>query len=100
VLQEWRETFAEATALVAEIELRFKSGDPAADQMARLGTLLATLGHFAEGNASGELRAEVAQLQARLEQAITAGGEWLGQAGTALASQQVREKLQRAYGVT
>jgi len=46
-----------------------------------------------------DLRAALAELTARVNEAVRAGGEWLSGAGSAIAAERVRDRLNRAYGV-
>jgi hypothetical protein len=101
VLQELRETVAAATELVAEIGLRFKQGDPAEEQVARLESQLATLAEQASGAAElpPGLQAEIAALLSRVGETVATGDEWLARTGPELATQHARQRLRRAYGV-
>jgi len=101
VLQEVRNTVAVATRLVAEIGLRFKTGEPADELLGRLEATIATLAQQAAGvaNLPDDLQNEITQLLALVQEAVTTGDEWLAQTGPELASQHVRQRLQRAYGV-
>jgi hypothetical protein len=98
VLQEVRETVAAATALAAEIGLRFKSGDPADDALARLAELLTRLPALPHP-LPDDLRATLDELSARVASAVGTGSEWLSDSGTAIAAERVRDRLNRAYGV-
>jgi hypothetical protein len=101
VLQELRNTAAVATQLVAEIGLRFKTGEPADELLARLDATIATLAQQASGveNLPDDLRNEITQLLALVQEAVTTGDEWLARTGPEVASQHVRQRLNRAYGV-
>lgn len=96
-----RETVATATQLVAEIDLQLKTGAPADELLTRLDATLATLTQQATGAASSpdDLRNEITQLFALVQTAITTGNEWLARTGPELASQHLRQRLHRAYGV-
>jgi hypothetical protein len=98
VLQELRETLTAATNLVAAIGIRFKAGDSADELIAQLTTLLTTLAEHA-ADLTPDLRTELTQLLARVEETVALGDNWLRQAGPELASQQTRERLRRTYGV-
>ena len=99
------ETVAAATGLVAEIGLRFKAGDAADDLFARLDAVLAVLAALARpvpGTAEDlpeDLRTEIARLLSLVQTVVATGDEWLARTGPELASQHVRQRLQRAYGV-
>ncbi len=92
---------AVATRLVAEIGLRFKTGEPADELLGHLEATIATLAQQATGvaNLPDDLQNEITQLLALVQEAVTTGDEWLAQTGPELASQHVRQRLQRAYGV-
>ena len=97
-----RDTVTAATGLVAEIGIRFTAGDAADDLFARLEAALATLTRQAPGTAEGlpdDLRAEIARLLSLVQTAVATGDDWLARTGPELASQHVRQRLQRAYGV-
>lgn len=98
MLQEVRDTVAAATALAAEIGLRFKSGDPADDALARLSELLTRVAAHT-GPVPDDLRTALAELSAHMTAALSVGGEWLSGTGTAIATERVRDRLNRAYGV-
>jgi hypothetical protein len=102
VLQELRETVAAAIKLVAEIDLRFKSGVPADELLGRLDAAIATLTQQATGVADlpEDLRNEITQLFSLIQTAVTTGNEWLARTGPELASQHLRQRLHRAYGVS
>ncbi len=96
------ETVAAATGLVAEIGLRFKAGDAADDLLAQLDADLAALTRQVPGTAEDlpeDLRTEIARLLSLVQTAVATGDEWLARTGPELASQHVRQRLQRAYGV-
>ena len=96
------ETVAAATELVAEIGLRFKAGDAADDLLAQLDADLAALTRQAPGTAEElpeDLRTEIARLLSLVQTVVATGDEWLARTGPELASQHVRQRLQRAYGV-
>lgn len=96
------ETVAAATGLVAEIGLRFKAGDAADDLFARLDAVLAALARPVPGTAEDlpeDLRTEIARLLSLVQTVVATGDEWLARTGPELASQHVRQRLQRAYGV-
>jgi hypothetical protein len=99
VLQELRETICTAKALVAEIGIRFKSGSPADELIAQLGALLATLPQHSN-EIPNDLQAELTELLSRVEESVLIGDNWLQQTGPELASQQLRQRLRRTYGVT
>lgn len=98
MLQEVRETVAAATALAAEIGLRLKSGDSADDALGRLAELLTRLPAL-PNPLPDDLRGALTELSACVGTAVSAGGEWLAEAGPALATARVRDRLNRAYGV-
>lgn len=98
MLQEVRETVAAANALAAEIGLRFKSGDPADDILARLTELLDRMPALPDALPE-DLHRALAELSARVSTAIDTGGSWLADTGTALSADRVRDRLHRAYGV-
>ena len=96
------ETVAAATGLVAEIGLRFKAGDAADDLFTRLDAVLVALARQVPGTAEDlpeDLRTEIARLLSLVQTAVATGDEWLARTGPELASQHVRQRLQRAYGV-
>ena len=96
------ETVAAATGLVAEIGLRFKAGDAADDLLAQLDADLAALTRPVPGTAEDlpeDLRTEIARLLSLVQTVVATGDEWLARTGPELASQHVRQRLQRAYGV-
>lgn len=96
------ETVAAATGLVAEIGLRFKAGDAADDLFVRLDAVLAALARPVPGTAEDlpeDLRTEIARLLSLVQTVVATGDEWLARTGPELASQHVRQRLQRAYGV-
>lgn len=101
MLQELRNTVAAATQLVAEIGLRFKTGEAADELLARLDATIATLAQQAAGveNLPDDLRDEITQLLALVQEAVTTGDDWLARTGPEVASQYVRQRLNRAYGV-
>lgn len=101
VLQELRATVAEATVAVAEIADLLKIGDPATGAIDRLRSLLTTLGQqaTAAGDLPEELQTAIAELLGRLGATVAAGDTWLARADQELSAQQVRQRLQRAYGV-
>ncbi len=96
MVQEMREALSEATTLLEEIAIRFQAGDPAEELTTRLGDLLATLGRV---TLLPELNREFHVLAHGLEQAIATGQQWLDQASEQLATHQLRQRLQRAYGL-
>lgn len=98
MIQEVRETIAAASALAAEIGLRFKSGDPADESLARLAELLARVPALPEP-VPDDLRGALSELSARVASALDSGGEWLAGTGPALVAERVRDRLHRAYGV-
>ena len=102
VLQELRELVAVATKLIAEIDLRFKAGDPASELIRRLESTLAVLAQRTSGvtELPDDLRTEIAHLLSRVQDAVTTGDAWLDQTGPELAAQQLRQRLQRTYGRT
>ncbi len=101
VLQELRATVADATAAVAEIADLLKIGDPATDAIDRLRSLLTTLAQQAPaaGDLTEELRTRIADLLGSLGATVATGDTWLARADQELTAQQVRQRLQRAYGV-
>ncbi|QJW94377.1 hypothetical protein FTUN_1897 [Frigoriglobus tundricola] len=102
VLQEMRATVAGAAKLIAEIGVRFKSGDSALELIRRLETELATLFRLSAGKVHDlpdDLRTEIAQLLARVQATVAIGDDWLARTGPELATQHVRLRLKRAYGV-
>lgn len=102
MLQELRDTVADATKLVAEIGLRFKAGDPADELVLHLEAVLAGMFRQMAGMASeipDDLRAQIAQLLNQVQIAVASGDEWLAQTGPELATLHLRQRLQRAYGV-
>ena len=102
MLQELRQAVATATELVTEIGLRFKMGDPATGLLKRLESTLAILGRqsTAAVDLPDDLRAEITRLLSRVQDAVTAGDDWLDQTGPELASQLIQQRLRRAYGKT
>ena len=102
VLQELRELVAIATELIAEIDLRFKAGDPANELIRRLESTLAVLAQRTSGvtELPDDLRTEIAHLLSRVQDAVTTGDAWLDQTGPELAVQQLRQRLRRTYGRT
>lgn len=98
MLQELRETLTAATSLVAEIGIRFKSGNPADELIAQLGSLLADLAPRAP-ELPPDLQAELTQLLTRVEETVFIGEDWLEWAGPEIASLQARERLRRKYGI-
>jgi hypothetical protein len=99
VLQELRETICTAKSLVAEIGIQFKSGSPAEELITQLGALLATLPQHSNEIPS-DLQAALAELLFQVEESVLIGDNWLEQTGPELASQQLRQRLRRTYGVT
>jgi hypothetical protein len=101
VLQELRETVTAANQLVAEIDFRFKTGAPAGELLARLDTVIATLAQQATGVAElpDDLKNEITRLFSLVQTAIATGNEWLALTGPELASQHLRHRLHRVYGV-
>jgi phage shock protein A len=93
---------ASATELVAEIGLRFKQGDSAAEQVAQLESRLAAISQRASGAVElpPDLRDRIAALLSRVQETVAAGDEWLARTGPELATQHARQRLRRAYGVT
>jgi hypothetical protein len=102
VLQELRELVAATTELIAEINLRFKAGDPASELIRRLESSLAVLAQRTSGvtELPDDLRTEIARLLSRVQDAVTTGDAWLDQTGPELAAQQLRQRLRRTYGRT
>jgi len=100
VLQELRAAISAATAVVAEIEVRFKSGDSADALIAKLGSLVAVLARHPADTIPAELQSEIAQLLVRIQETVGVGEDWLERTGPELASHHCRQRLQRAYGVT
>lgn len=96
-----RELVADATNLVAEIGLRFKQGDPAVEQVALLESRLVTLTRQTSGAAEvpPDLRDQIAELLSRVRETVATGDEWLARTGPELATQHLRQRLKRAYGV-
>ncbi|WP_171470390.1 hypothetical protein [Frigoriglobus tundricola] len=97
-----RATVAGAAKLIAEIGVRFKSGDSALELIRRLETELATLFRLSAGKVHDlpdDLRTEIAQLLARVQATVAIGDDWLARTGPELATQHVRLRLKRAYGV-
>lgn len=100
MIQELRDAVADASALVAEIGIRFESGDPVPDLVARLESRLSVVAQLYTGaELPVELRDEIAELLTRVGETVTAGDEWLAQAGPELASEHTRQRLRRTYGV-
>lgn len=100
MIQELRDAVADATALVAEIGVRFASGDPVPELVARLESRLSVLAQLSTGaELPAELRDEIADLLARVGETVAAGDEWLAQTGPELASEHTRQRLRRVYGV-
>lgn len=100
MIQELRDAVTDATALVAEIGARFASGDPVPELVAQLESRLSVLAQVAaEAELPADLQDAIATLQARVDETVTAGDEWLAQAGPELASEHTRQRLRRAYGV-
>ena len=98
MVQELRETLAEAAALVADLGVRFKSGDAAGESITRLQALVATL--TAAPDLPDDLRPQLDQLLDAVRQTLAAGDEWLARAGPELETQQLRRRVQKTYGVT
>lgn len=98
MLQELRDTVAAATALAAEIGLRFKSGDSADDALVRLAELLDRMPVLPDA-LPDDLRRALTELSASVGTAIDAGGSWLADTGPAITADRVRDRLHRAYGV-
>jgi hypothetical protein len=96
-----RETIAATATVVAEIEVRFKNGDPATDALQKLQTLVPDLLRYAQrsGDLPDEVRAELGGLFDRIRAAVATGDEWLAQTEPELIAQQVRQRLKRAYGI-
>lgn len=94
-------TIAAATETVADIDKRFKAGDPAADALDRLRTLLTTLVERAPavGAVPPEMRSQIVTLLSALDATVAAGTDWLTTADQELASHHARHRLRRAYGV-
>lgn len=92
-----------ATELVAEIGDRFKHGDAAPEQTARLTALVAAidLQVARAGTLTADLRAEIAGLLAQVQATTMLGGRWLeaAAAGPELANLQMRVRVQKMYGV-
>jgi hypothetical protein len=100
VLQDIHVPLNAATELVAEIARRFQSGDPAEKELAELAACVAGVAAHDPTTLPEEVRAAVERLLRSVDEALTAGGQWLEKAGPELASQQVRQRLRRAYGRT
>jgi hypothetical protein len=100
VLQDIYQKLNTATELVAEIAKRFQGGDPAEKELAGLAACLAGLAAHDPATLPDDVRGAVGLLLRRLDAALAAGGEWLEKAGPELASQQVRQRLQKVYGRT
>lgn len=98
MLQELRDTVADATELIAEIGRRFGAGDPADEQLARLADLMNRLSPV-PGDLPDDLRAALTALSARFGETVAAGSAWLAESGPALAAERIRGRLNRAYGV-
>jgi hypothetical protein len=100
VLQDIEQTLNTATELVAEIAKSFQSGDPADKELSDLAACLAGLDGCDPTTLPEGARARVELLHRRVEEALSLGRQWLEKTGPELASQQVRQRLQRAYGRT
>lgn len=103
VLQELRETLTVANTLIAAIGIRFKSGEPAEDLIAQLSALLAILSQQTKDlpkDIPSDLQAELTQLFSCVDESVSIGENWLRETGPELASQQLRQRLRRTYGVT
>jgi hypothetical protein len=100
VLQDIEQSLNIATELVAEIAKRFQGGDPADKELSELSACLAGLASHDPAALPEEARVAVQQLLGRVDAALALGRGWLDRAGPELASQQIRQRLQKAYGRT
>jgi hypothetical protein len=92
-----------ATELVEEIHVRFDRGDAANDLVARLvaqTTLIQRYMARLQGELPTECRMQLAKLMKGVESAVNDGDAWLsGAAGPELASEVLRQRICRTYGV-
>lgn len=102
VLQELRESVQSATELIAQIGARFQCGDPAeelrlllTDRVSEIERLAAQAGR----DLPQDCRDQIAQLFGRFQVTITEGDGWLEQTGPELASDNLRQRVRRAYGL-
>ncbi len=97
-----RATVAGAAKLIAEIGVRFKSGDSAPELIRRLETEIVNLFRLTSGKVDDlpdDLRNEIAKLLALVQTTVAVGDDWLARTGPELASQHVRQRLRRTYGI-
>jgi hypothetical protein len=97
-----RATVVGAAKRIAEIDVRFKSGDSALELIRQLETDIATVFRLTSGKVDDlpdDLRNEIANLLALVQATIAVGDDWLARTGPELATQHVRLRLRRAYGI-
>jgi hypothetical protein len=100
VLEELREIVRSAAELTARIGDRFRGGDAAEELLGLLAARVAEIRRLAAGaGLPEECRAEITGLFGRLQVTINEGDGWLAQAGPELASQTLRQRVRRAYGL-
>jgi hypothetical protein len=102
MLQDFRASVRAAADLAVEVGRRFELGDPADDLLPALAAKLAEVEARAAG--AGDLppdaRADLDRLLALIRVAVGGGEDWLRRPfGLELASQHLRARVRRAYGL-
>jgi nucleoside-diphosphate-sugar epimerase len=99
---ELREALHAAAELANRIAERFRAGDSAEVSLRQLAEKVAAIRRLA-AQAGKDLpedcRAEITQLLGLFQVTITEGDGWLTQAGSELATDNLRQRLRRAYGL-
>ena len=87
--------------LIVDPELTPIQGDPAEEQVAQLESRLAAMAQQVSGvvDVPPDVREQIAELLSRVQETVATGDEWLARTGPELATQHVRQRLRRAYGV-
>jgi hypothetical protein len=92
-----------ATELISDIQLRFKRGDAAQEQVARLVTQTKLIQKYVArfgGELTSECRARIAMLIQEVQTAVSGGNAWLSRAaGPELAYQVLRQRICKTYGL-
>lgn len=102
MLEELQEAIKLAVQLLARIEARFQVGDSASDLLEQLTRQVTTLENLLKQHGSqlpNGLHYQITQLFSNLQVTISSGDHWLAQFAPTIATNQLRQKVRKAYGL-
>lgn len=102
MLEELQEAIKLAVELLARIEARFQVGDSASDLLEQLTRQFTTLENLLKQHGSQlpyGLEYQITQLFSNLQVTISCGDHWLAQLAPTIATNQLRQKVRKAYGL-